>query len=93
MDATPEDCAELIAIAQEIAELKDCREDESNCDWDSGPRCNTHGDNFWHEDLIKRARAVLAKIEAQHVPQASPFLQLHALMNMAASPQGDGAGE
>lgn len=49
----------LVALAQKIAEMKTCNEDEGKCTQDSGPFCGTH-DQFWClEGLIAEARAAL----------------------------------
>lgn len=47
----------LRPIVAYVASLRDCDEDKKSCEFDSGPRCNAHGDNYFHADMIAAARA------------------------------------
>lgn len=61
---------EFIEIVREVAAIKYCDEDEAACEADSGPYCQTHGDAYLYEGLIRKARAALAHGEA--APHTEP---------------------
>jgi hypothetical protein len=54
---------QLRAAAQYFADLTTCDEDRERCEADSGPCCQTHGDNSIHADEIAALRRALSPQE------------------------------